>query len=134
MFAFVLSAPADEDDDTLKYYLSKSDCVALGTIASEPIGISSEAGVVEYVCDFKVSESFKGDGVTNGVMTRVVIVRFERGASDRHPLLKKGGECILFLNNASPSIPKWRTVDFWFGIQYPNSLMGRSLKRLAQKP
>ncbi len=131
MFVIVLSTFADEGDDTLKYFLSKSDCVASGTIISEPIGVVYEAGVVEYICDFKVTEVLKGDAMTNGVTARVVIVRFEQDASDRHPLIKKGGDCILYLKTASGSIPKLRTADFWFGVQYPNSSLMRSLKRLA---
>jgi hypothetical protein len=131
---FVVGAFADESDDTLQYYLSKSDCVATGTILSEPIGVTTESGVVEYICDFRPSQVFKGDSMTNGVATRVVIARFEQGAPDRHPLVKKGGQCVLFLKSSAPSIPKLRTADFWFGIQQPSSSLARSLTRLAQKP
>jgi hypothetical protein len=132
VFAITRLAFADESDDTLKFYLSRSDCVVSGTIVSEPLGISDYG--VEYICDFKVSEVFKGDAMTNGITTQVVIARFEQDASDHCPLIKKGGECILFLKNDAPNIPKWRTADFWFGIQYPSRSMERSLKRLAQNP
>jgi len=134
VFLIALSAPADESDDTLKHFLSKSDCVALGTIVSEPTGYSTEGGVVTYSCDFKVSEVLKGVGLTNGVTTRVSVDRFENGTPDRHPLIKNGSECILFLKNVSPNIPRLKTADFWFGIQYPSSSMVRSIKRIAQKP
>ena len=132
--AAAFPASADESDETLNYYLSKSECVASGTMVSEPIGISYEAGVVEYICDFKVSEVFKGVGMTNGTTTRVAIVRFEQGTPDRNPLIKKGAACILFLKDSSRGIPKWRTADFWFGIQPFSSTLARSLRRLAQKP
>jgi hypothetical protein len=117
----------------LRFFLARSDLVVLGEIASQPVGISSEVGVVEYACDFRVAEVLKGDkpGPTT---LRVMIVRFELEEGDQLPELKKGGKCILFLKRASRGdIPPWRTADFWFGVQRPNLSMGRSLKRLAEQ-
>jgi hypothetical protein len=44
----IVSAPAlaEQGDDTLRMYLSKSEVVVLGEFASEPTGASLEAGVV----------------------------------------------------------------------------------------
>jgi hypothetical protein len=135
ILAFTLRAYADEGDDTLKFYLSESDCVALGTISSESIGISTDAGVVEYVCDFTILEKIKGDALTNGITTRVTIVQNEgRDSSVRNPLIKKGGECILFLKTSANSLPKLRTADRWLGIQYSSGSMASYLKRVSQEP
>ncbi|MEI9896475.1 MAG: YfbK domain-containing protein [Chthoniobacter sp.] len=134
VFGLISPARADGGDDTLKFYLSKSDIVVLGTIVSEPIGIVDEVGVVNYVCDFKVSETLKGDVPAKDAVTRVTIVRFERDATDRHPLIKKGGECILFLKKTAGATPALQTADFWFGVQYPSNWMGSAVKRLVQKP
>jgi hypothetical protein len=59
-------------------------------------------------------------------------VRFEFDETDKHPLIKKGGECILFLKDFPAAKPSLKTADFWFGVQYPSALMGRSLKRLSK--
>ena len=100
-----LAAHADEGDDTLKFCLSKSDLAVLGVIVSEPTAISDEAGVFNHICDYKVSDVLKGDASLKGKTIRVNIVRFELDKKDRHPLLKKDGECILFLKRASPDVP-----------------------------
>lgn len=121
---------ADASDDTLKFYLSKSDCVALGTIVSEPHAIIMESGVLTYTCDFRISDVVKGEGGMKNRTIRVSIQRLEMDTKDRHPLLKKDSECILFLKNASPNVPQWVTADFWFGIQFPSPAMIRSLKRM----
>ena len=88
---------ADEGDDTLRAYLAKSDLVVLGTITSEPAGIIDEIGVVNYSCQFKVSEVCKGDTKLKGKTIKVNIMRFEMDKMDHHPLIKKNAECILFL-------------------------------------
>lgn len=58
---FCSVAVADDGDETLRFYLSKSDVVALGKFASEPIGKSSEQGVVHYQADFKIARLIKGE-------------------------------------------------------------------------
>lgn len=125
---------ADEGDDTLKFFLSKSDLVILGTITSEPIGVVDEAGVVNYYCDVNVADVCKGIASRKDKTIRMDIIRFEMGKKDHNPLIKKDSECILFLkkipNNTSP---EWETADFWFGVQYPSPWMVKSLKRLAEE-
>ena len=121
-------------DDTLRLFLSKSDLVVLGTIVTEPTGVFSEAGVPNYICQFKVSDVCKGNAELKGKTIRVNIMRFEMDKKDHHPLIKKDAECILFLKNRGEgAIPQWVTTDFWFGIQQPIPWMVKSLKRLAMQ-
>ena len=123
---------ADDSDDTLKRWLSKSELVVLGTIVSEPIGFFSEAGVPHYSCQFKVSDVCKGDSKLKDKTINLSIARFEMHKKDHHPLIKKGAECILFLKNVgTEKKPGWVTTDFWFGIQHPIPWMAKSLTRLA---
>ena len=129
----VLPVRGDSGDDTLKSFLSKSDLVVMGKITSEPIGITSEAGVPNYICEFRVQDVLKGDGKLKDQVIKVNIVRFEMDAKDKHPLIKKDGECILYLKSATPNTPSWVTADFWFGVQHPSPWMARSIKRLAAK-
>jgi hypothetical protein len=125
---------ADAGDDTLRFYLSKSKLVVLGAIATEPVGYSSERGVLNYVCEFKVSEVCKGDDAWQGKSIRITIMRFEMAKEDRDPLVKKGAECILFLNQQpAGDLPPWVTADVWFGIQHPSPLLSKSLTRLAKE-
>ena len=125
---------ADDGDDTLRLYLSKSDLVVLGTIVSEPEGHWLEAGVPNYICEFKVLDVCKGDAKLTGKTINVNIKRFEMHKKDRHPRIKKDAECILFLEQEGEgNTPHWVTTDFWFGIQHPIPWMIRSLKRLAKQ-
>lgn len=124
-------ARADEGDDTLRGWLAKADVVVAGQIVSEPVGFSFELGVVNYPCDFKVADVLKGDAKLAGQTIKVNIVRFERDAKDKSPLIQKNAECILFLKQYGQEKPAWRTADFWFGIQPGSPWLARSLKRIA---
>jgi len=124
---------ADEGDDTLKRWLDKSDLVVAGTITSGPLGASDELGVVNYSCDFKVSDVCKGDTTLAGKTIALSIVRFVIDERDRHPLIKKDGECILFLKTeGTEGTSRLVTSDFWFAVQCPSPWMVKSLKRLAE--
>jgi hypothetical protein len=118
-------------DDTLKLLLSKSELVAMGKITSEPDSIIEELDVPNYICEFRIKDVLKGDGKLKDQVIKVNIVRFEMDANDKHPLIKKDGECILFLKRTTPSSSSWVTADFWFGLQHPSPLMAQSLKRRA---
>lgn len=125
---------ADSSDDTLKFYLSKSDFVAVGFIASQPSAKFTEDGVPNYICDFKAKDVLKGDGNLADKTIQVNIRRFEMGEKDHHPLIKKDAECILFLKKQPKgNAPQWATADFWFGVQHPSPWMARSLKRLSKE-
>ena len=137
ILACALLAPtlsfADASDDTLKFYLSKSDLVVQGTILNEPAGLFDEAGVPNYYCEFSVSDVLKGDSELKGKTIKVNIIRFEMDKKDHHPLIKKNAECILFLKKTKGNVPSLETADFWFGVHHPSPWMARSLKRLAKE-
>jgi len=128
-----LPVRGDTGDDTLKSFLSKSDLVVMGKITSEPIGMIFESGAPNYICEFRVQDVLKGDGKLKDQVIKVNIMRFEMDAKDKHPLIKKDGEGILFLKSATPNTPAWVTADVWFGVQHPSPWMAGSLKRLAAK-
>jgi len=130
LFQRLTLARADDGDETLRGWLSQAELVVAGTITNEPIGITHETGVPNYLCDFKVAEVIKGDATLTGKTIPVNIVRFELAAKDQSPLVKKDAECILFLKNVSPDKPVWQTVDAWFGVQQRSPMLVRSLKRL----
>src|SRR5262249_24329833 len=122
---------ADDSDETLRFFLSKSDLVVLGEITSKPDGIVDEKGVWNYVCDFRIAEVLKGQKPGADTI-RINIVRIELNNENRLPELKKGGKCILFLKKAGVGVePAWQSADSWFGFQRPSPWMARSLKRLA---
>ena len=124
---------ADDSDDTLKFYLSKSDLIVAGKLANTPLGVTNEIGVIEYVCEYVVSDVIKGDKSLSGKTIKLTVTRFEMDAKDRTTLLAKNAESIIFLKQQKAgSIPKWKTTDFWFGIQPQSSWMVRSLKRLSK--
>ena len=122
---------ADANNQPLKLLLSKSDLVVLGTITNEPIEVDLESSVPNYICEFQVEDVLKGDAMLLRRVIAVNIMRFEMEAKDKHPLIKKGSECIVFLKADKPNTPSWVTADFWFGVQYPSPWLARELKQMA---
>lgn len=130
---------ADDGGETLRFYLSKSAAVALGKFASEPIGESSEQGVVHYQADFKIARLIKGETsgeCAAGGTIRVNCVRFESSPEERPAQLIQGGNAILFLKCVSNGdgrkpLPSYVTVDPWFAIQPPQAAMADALARLT---
>jgi hypothetical protein len=126
---FVQSAAADDGDDTLEFYLAKSQQVVFGEVTAEPFGFSWEGGVVHYSVNFRIIETIRGELVA-GKTIQAGIVRFESEDADRLRL-SKGSRCVLFLKRQSPgNIPEWSTVDPWFGCLPENSQLRSALKRL----
>ena len=123
----------EQDEDTLRFYLAKSDCVVLATF-TEVMGFTTDPETLHYVCKISVTEVYKGDTHLNGVTTNVSIWRYEHGVGDQHPCLKEGGKCILFLRREANTntVPRLRSADMWFGVQCPSTRMGDSIKRLSQ--
>jgi hypothetical protein len=131
---------ASDLEETLRFYLAKSDVAVLGEFASEPIRKGANKFTTHYQADFKITQLLKWDapGETKvGATIKVHIVRavlheddFE--PEDRLPDLKKGGKCILFLecHDLTPT-PSYITADIWFGVQRPSSWMAKSLARIA---
>ena len=68
---------ADASDDTLKFYLSKSDLVVLGNVTSQPEVKFAQEGVSNYICDFKVKDILMGDAELKGKTIKVNIMRSE---------------------------------------------------------
>jgi hypothetical protein len=127
-----LTASADDADDTLRFYLSKSDVVVLGTIKGAPESTVEEAGVPNYICQLAITDVAKGDAELKGETIAINIVRFEFNEKDRHPLIKSDAECILFLKKQS-SGTQLASADYWFGVQHPSPWMFKSLRRLARE-
>ncbi len=130
-----IAAFAEDGDETLLLYLSKSDVVVLGEFTTEPVGAVREAGLISYQAGFKIAQLIKGEtrgNRKNGGVIRVNLVRQELAAEDRLPDLKKGGKCILFLKVADKrENPTHMAADVWFGVQRANSVMAKSLTRLV---
>jgi hypothetical protein len=123
-------ARADDGDDTLKFYLGKSDVVLVGTVLESPVAYTFESGVPNYACSVNVEEVLKGDAALKGKQS-IVVVRFESDASDRTVKLEKGAKLIFFLSQNDKSLS---TVDVWFGVQPYGKWMAQSLARLATPP
>jgi len=128
-----LTVRADDSDDTLRFYMKQSDLIVSGTIISEPEGLVTEAGVVNWICKFKVKDTLHGTKPKEETID-VNIVRFEIHKKDHPSYLKKNSECILFLKNVSKTEkPSWKSADMWFGIQPYLPMMERSIKRLSEQ-
>jgi len=132
-------AVAGNLEETLRFYLSKSDVVVLGEFTSEPVHAKTKFASGGEA-DFKIAQLIKWDapGETRvGESIKVHIVRavlhgedFE--PEDRLPEFKKGGKCILFLEcrDLKPT-PSYITADIWFGVQRPSPWMAKSLARIV---
>jgi hypothetical protein len=129
----ILAASAGEGDDTLRFFLAKSDLVVSGTISSNSIVVTTDPGMPNYLFEFQVDDVLKGEVDLKGKLIRVNIRRFEGGPNWKgHPLLKDGAHCVLFLKGVKkPSLPAWGEADPWFSVQPANPSMTESLKRLA---
>jgi len=125
-------AAGNESDDTLRYYLSKSELVVVGTITNEPLVVFDSEYVPNYICKFNVSTVLKGDEALARTIIPVTIVRFEKTKEDKNPLVKRGGKCILFLRKSVGENSGWETADFWFGIQDPFPWLADALSRVQQ--
>ena len=139
-------APAG-GDETLRYLLSTSELVVTGEITSKPAAQprqSADDAYTTYACAVRLSDVLKGDRPASQDIT-VHVARLEALQGDRLPYVQKGQKVILFLKPepAGPRQPDrhadrdadrdaaWVTSDVWLGVQPFNSVMARSLKRLA---
>jgi hypothetical protein len=126
---------ARDSEETLRFYLAKSDVVVAGEFTSEPVRKTPNKFTTHYQADFTITQLLKweapGKAQVGGVI-KVHVVRTELEDEDRLPELKKGGKCILFLecHDLKPT-PSYITADVWFGVQRPSSWMAKSLARLA---
>ena len=121
-------------DETLAFYLSKSDLVVLGVILNRKGPTYWEEGVPNYYTEFKVDEVLKGNDKLQGSMIKINIIRLQiREKYSYLDLIKEGGKRIIFLKKIPQDNPAWETADVWFGVQYPSSTMARAIKRLTKK-
>jgi hypothetical protein len=138
-FAFILVLTtsvcrADEDDDTLSFYLSKSDVAVVGMIVSKPQVTIDERGVANFYCDFHVADVCHGNTKYRGKTIHVNIHRFYAPGEKRHPLITQDAECLLYLKlESDDAIPEFVTANFWFGLQHPSESMARSLMRIVKE-
>jgi hypothetical protein len=128
----VLRETSREDgDETLRFYLSRTEMVAAGEICTEPTRTVKEAGVIIYRFNFQVTHVITGPAP--GARVSVDVIRPELTPEDAFPQLRKGGKYILFLKPVGDwVIPTWEMVDVWFGIQPHSHAMHASLKRLTK--
>jgi len=132
-------AVAGDPEETLRFYLAKSDVVVVGEFTSEPIHKSNKFGSHDQV-DFKIARLLKwvapgevrvGDTIKVHIV-RAVLHSDDFEPEDQLPELKKGGKCILFLecHDLKPT-PSYITADTWFGVQRPSPWMEKSLARIV---
>jgi hypothetical protein len=127
--SLISAAQADASDDTLRYFLNKSDLVVSATLTKQVDGFSFESGVEHYRCKFTVDQVVKGNAKPKQAID-VSVVRFELLPEDKLAGLKKGAKFILFLKGDAKK--GWRTADFWFGIQPHYPQMVRGLTQVAK--
>ncbi len=135
-------------DDTLAYYLSKSEYAVEGEVVSAPArvkvvpvdGVNFKESQVVYACRVKVTEHFNGSTSlpVKGEVT-VYVVRWADEGDDRPASLKKGQKCVLFLNWVHCKIGgadarfEYVTSDPWFGVQPYNAKMAALLREAGRK-
>ena len=136
MIAAVIAVPAfggSSDDDTLRFYLSKSSLVVSGVVLNEPSVVTSESHVYRHSFRFKVDKVLKGERADDEInVTVTCIYEFDDEAP---PSLKAGGKAILFLRQGfnRPEYRSWIGADKWFAVQPANRMLQESLKRVADE-
>ena len=85
-------APADMDDPTLDYYLSRSEMVVAGTMVNDVGGGRGNMSAIFQGGDFKVAEAIKGNAVPGSTISIEVAQRSLHS-------LKKDEELIFFVSN-----------------------------------
>ena len=117
----------DSDDDTLRYYLSKSEAVVVGKVTDglQRIGVDF-APIPVSVIGFQVN-------VTNSIKGKIaakqtIMVTMTR-ALDIGTLTppQQGEELVLFLKSSGDS---WVSADKWFGMQPYSRTLVEHLKRV----
>lgn len=117
----------DSDDDTLKYYLSKSEAVVVGTVTDglQRIGVDFTPIPVNSIgFEIKVIDSIQGKVAAKQTMVLTVTRAFNLGQS-LPPV--QGEKVVLFLKASGNS---WVSVDKWFGMQPYSPTLVENLKRV----
>jgi hypothetical protein len=134
MFAFGLAlmlpglAVAEDIEETLRYYLAKSDVVVVGEFASEPVEIMANEELRHSQADRTITQIIKWDAPEKTRVGDTLNVHVLLDAEERLPELKKGGKCMLFLKcrDLKPK-PTYITADIWFGVQRPSARLAKAL-------
>jgi hypothetical protein len=121
---------ASDTEETLRYYLTKSDVIVIGEFATEPVGKEPNEEFRYYQADFKITEIVKWDAPVEPRVGMTVKVHLLVPAGEQRPELKKGGACMLFLGcrEVQPT-PSFITADLWFGVQRPSPGLAKALSR-----
>ena len=124
-------APAELDDPTLDYYLSRSEMVVVGKVTEDVRGGFSFGTAIHQFGDIKVEEAIKGHAAPGSALAVDVI---QWGIF----FLKKDEELILFLSNRGGAVKKgltwitqWDTDDLDIGALPASPEVLEALKRLA---
>lgn len=123
---------ADDGDDTLRYYLSKSSLVVSGEITEGPRMTFMDASVIRYSFRLKITKIMKGSVKENELKDGLGVsaIHPEIDKRERLAFVKKGERVILFLREREDKFGGWEGVDPWFGVQQHNELMEDALERL----
>jgi hypothetical protein len=127
---FAWGAFADEQgDDTLRYYIGKSEIVIRAQVTDVSVIAGDEIGVSRYNMELKVLDVLQGTKPKEESL-RVSLVRLE---SQNDTGLKQGATHIFFLKGSGTKFEKrlvWIGADAWFSVQPDNGLMAQRLKSL----
>lgn len=120
----------DGDDDTLRYYLSKSEAVVVGKVTEglQRVGVDFNPTPVNVIgFQVRVTDPIKGK-VAAGQTIMVTLTR----ALDIGQALPPGqGEnVVLFLKSAGDA---WVSADKWFGMQAHSRALVGHLKRVNRQ-
>ncbi|HUY88686.1 MAG TPA: hypothetical protein VMV10_08125 [Pirellulales bacterium] len=141
------AARAEDGDDTLKYYLSRSSLVVSGELTSHPVAMGFEIGESQYSFKVKVAKVLKGNAPAD-LSARLARIELRRDApaglsfglahpelrrDDRLAWLKKGTHVIVFLRERDDVLGALRGADPWFAVQPASDTMERSLARLSDR-
>jgi hypothetical protein len=137
-FLLLLAAPfaatgqdkPDSDDDTLRYYLSKSEAVVVGKVTDglQRIGVDSDPIPVNVIgFQVKVTDSIKGKVAAKQTIMVTVTRAFDIGQS-LPP--EQGQKVVLFLKSSGDS---WVSTDKWFGMQPHSRTLVEHLKRVKSE-
>lgn len=118
----------------LRFLVDRSDLVVVAQIVDEPIRHNTVIGPFQYNCKISIKRVMKGDKQWKGKEIEVGLLRIEKSAKDRHPLITKDARCMLFLKHElGEGFVKWISADPWLGVQYPSSVMADALAQLAEQ-
>jgi hypothetical protein len=123
---------ASDPEEVLRFYLARSDVVALGQFTSEPARKWANGEILHYQAEFKITQVLKWDAPGETRAGETIKVHVLLDVEERLPELKKGGKCILFLKcyGLKPN-PSYITADIWFGVQRPSPGLARALAQVV---